>query len=186
MPQVNPNELVLVLGGARSGKSSWALKYVEERYHSYVFLATARVQDEEMAERVRLHKKSRGLEWGLLEEPLEVAEAIGTKCADYDCVLIDCATIWLSNVMIEKGDKEVLNYGKVFLEALAERKQAIVIVSNEVGMGVVPDHPLGRRFRDHAGFMNQEIAKMADKVVFMVAGLPMFLKRDREGSLSPE
>ncbi|MBW2067038.1 MAG: bifunctional adenosylcobinamide kinase/adenosylcobinamide-phosphate guanylyltransferase [Deltaproteobacteria bacterium] len=185
MPQVNSKELVLVLGGARSGKSSWALKYVEERYRSYVFLATARVQDEEMAQRVRLHKRSRGPEWGLLEEPLEVTEALRLKCGNYESVLMDCLTLWLSNVMLERGDEGVLSYAKVFLEALADRKQAIIVVSNEVGMGVVPEHPLGRRFRDYAGFMNQEIAKMADKVVFMVAGLPMFLKGDQDSSPSP-
>ncbi|MBW2029173.1 MAG: bifunctional adenosylcobinamide kinase/adenosylcobinamide-phosphate guanylyltransferase [Deltaproteobacteria bacterium] len=176
MPQGNPKELILVLGGARSGKSSWALKYVEEIYQSYVFLATARVRDEEMAERVKLHKNSRGPKWNLLEEPLEVPGTIRAKCGSYDCVLVDCLTIWLSNVMLEKGDEKVMTYGKALLEALASRPQAIILVSNEVGMGIVPEHALGRRFRDYAGFMNQEVAKLADKVVFMVAGLPMFLK----------
>lgn len=176
MPKENPEELMLVLGGARSGKSSWALKYAEENYQSYVFLAPARVQDEEMAERVKLHRDARGPGWDLLEEPLEAPEAIGLKCRGYDCVLMDCLTIWLSNVMLEKGYEEVLTYGKALLKVLADRQQAIILVSNEVGMGVVPEHLLGRRFRDYAGFMNQEVAKLADKVVFMVAGLPVFLK----------
>lgn len=181
MPHGSPKELTLVLGGARSGKSSWALRYAEERYGSYVFLATARVQDEEMAERVRIHKETRGPEWDVLEEPLEVSEAIRTKCGNYDSVLVDCLTVWLSNIMLEKGEEVVMTHGKALLGMLVERQQAIIIVSNEVGMGVVPEYPLGRRFRDYVGFMNQEIAKLADHVVFMVAGLPLFLKGGHDG-----
>ena len=169
-------ELVLVLGGARSGKSSWALHYTEENYLSYLFLATAQVQDEEMAERVRLHKESRGPKWNLLEEPLEIAEALKTKCNNFEAVLVDCLTIWLSNVLLNMGEESVGTYQRHLLNALAARNQNIILVSNEVGAGIIPDSPLGRKFRDLAGLLNQEVAELADRVIFMIAGLPMFLK----------
>jgi adenosylcobinamide kinase/adenosylcobinamide-phosphate guanylyltransferase len=169
-------ELVLVLGGARSGKSSWALRHVEDHYRSYLFLATARVGDEEMAERVRLHKASRGPRWRLLEEPLDIAGALKTKCGHVEAVLVDCLTLWMSNLLLEKGEGEVPRYLDDLLKALAARDRAVVIVSNEVGMGIVPESALGRRFRDLAGLFNQRVAGIADRVVFLAAGLPMFLK----------
>jgi adenosylcobinamide kinase/adenosylcobinamide-phosphate guanylyltransferase len=169
--------LVFVLGGARSGKSSWALRYAEERYRSLLFLATAEVGDEEMAERVRRHKASRGSGWRLLEEPLELDAAITGKCGEADAVVVDCLTVWLSNVMLKKGEGAVIPYVDRLLGALSKRKQALVVVSNEVGMGVVPPYPLGRIFRDHAGFLNQKVASMADEVYLMVAGLPVAIKR---------
>ena len=169
-------ELVFVLGGARSGKSSWALRYTEENYRSYLFLATAEVRDEEMAERVQLHQESRGPKWNLLEEPLEIAEALKAKCDNFEAVLVDCLTIWLSNVLLKTGEGGVSAYRHHLLEALAARKQNIIIVSNEVGTGIIPDSPLGRKFRDLAGLLNQEVAELADTVIFMIAGLPMYLK----------
>ena len=169
-------ELLLVLGGARSGKSSWALRYTEEHYHSYLYLATALIFDKEMAERVKQHQESRGPEWSLIEEPVEIAETLRTKCSNFDAVLADCMTIWLSNVLLQKGEKNIEPYQDSLLETLSARKQAIIIVSNEVGAGIVPENPLGRKFRDIAGQLNQKIAQLADKVVFMIAGLPMYLK----------
>ena len=169
-------ELVLALGGARSGKSSWALRYVEENYHSYVFLATAQVLDDEMAERVKLHQESRGPKWHLIEEPIEIPKTLKTKCSDFEAILIDCLTLWLSNIMLKMDDKEVSQYQDHLLEALSERKQAIIIVSNEVGTGIIPEFPMGRKFRDLAGQLNQEIAALADRVLFMIAGLPLALK----------
>ena len=169
-------ELVLVLGGTRSGKSLWALRYAEESYSSYLFLATARVLDEEMSERVKLHKESRGPNWNLLEEPVEIAEALRKKCRNLEAVLIDCLTVWLSNILLERGKEDIGIYQDRLLKALAERKQAIIVVSNEVGMGIVPDYPLGREFRDLAGQLNQRIAALADRVIFMAAGLPLYLK----------
>ncbi len=169
-------KLVLVLGGARSGKSLWALRYTEESYNSHLFLATARVLDEEMAERVKLHKESRGPNWNLLEEPVEIAEALRKKCNNLEAVLIDCLTVWLSNILLEMGKGDIGTYQERLLEALTARKQAIIIVSNEVGMGIVPDYPLGREFRDLAGQLNQKVAALADRVILMTAGLPMYLK----------
>ena len=170
-------EIALVLGGARSGKSSWALEYVENSYDSYIFLATAQVMDEEMANRVRLHKEARGPKWQLREEPLEIADILESSGCNVEAVLIDCMTIWLSNVLLKKGEEKVPVYQNALLEALARTDQSIIIVSNEVGTGIVPEHPLGRQYRDMAGYLNQKLSAVADKVVMTVAGLPIFLKQ---------
>lgn len=176
MSELPAKELILVLGGARSGKSSWALRYTEEHYNSFLFLATAEVLDEEMAERVRLHKKSRGPRWKLVEEPLRISEVLETKCVGSDAVLIDCLTVWLSNVLLKIGEGHITSYKDKLLNTLSQRKQTIVIVANEVGTGIVPEHPLGRKFRDYAGELNQKIAALADKVVVTIAGLPVCIK----------
>ena len=176
MTHSNKKEIVFVLGGARSGKSSWALEYTEKHYDSYMLLATAEVMDEEMADRVRLHKEVRGPKWQLREEPLEIAQVLETDVAGVEAVLIDCMTIWLSNVLLKQGEKKVPVYRNRLIEALAQTKASVIIVSNEVGTGIVPEHPLGRQYRDMAGFLNQQLAAAADKVVMTVAGLPIFLK----------
>lgn len=170
------NELVLVLGGSRSGKSSWALHYAQEHYESYRFLATAQVLDEEMAERVKRHKESRGPGWKVREEPLEIAEALGEASEGSDVVLVDCLTLWLSNVLLQLGEEHVDRYQQGLLRILSSRSQAVILVSNEVGMGIVPEYALSRRFRDLAGLLNQRVASLADKVVFLIAGLPVYLK----------
>jgi adenosylcobinamide kinase / adenosylcobinamide-phosphate guanylyltransferase len=169
-------ELILVLGGAKSGKSSWALQYTEARYRSFLFLATARSLDDEMAERIRLHKSSRGPDWQLIEEPVEIPEALRTRCGDVETVLVDCLTVWLSNVMFEKGVESIDFYRDDLLTTLSARDQNIIVVSNELGMGIVPENPIGRKFRDLSGQVNQHIAAIADTVVFLTAGLPMVLK----------
>lgn len=179
------NEIVLALGGSRSGKSSWALGYVERHYSSRVFLATAEILDEEMAERVRLHRESRGPEWTLLEEPLDLPGALQSRCPFADVVLVDCLTVWLGNVMIKEGRDRVAFYRDTLVETLAERKTSVVLVSNEVGMGVVPEYPLGRAFRDEAGMLNQAVAQTADRVVFLAAGLPLWLKGEEAASGRP-
>ena len=176
MSPSHEKELILVLGGARSGKSRFALQYAEAHYHSYLFLATARILDDEMADRVMLHKASRGETWQLLEEPLEVSEAIRTGCGGIEAVLLDCLTVWLSNVLLEKGEDAVRTYQKELLETLANRNKTIIIVSNEVGAGIVPENPLARKFRDLAGGLNQQVALIADKVILSVAGIPIYIK----------
>jgi len=176
MNKSKENDLLLVLGGARSGKSSWALRYAEEQYQRYIFIATAEVMDDEMVERVRLHKESRGPVWKLIEEPLNIDNAIETGCAHAEAVLIDCMTVWLSNVLLKRGKEEVTAYQNRLLEALSRRSQAVIIVSNEVGTGIVPEHPLGREFRDLAGILNQKLAAIADRVVLTVAGIPINIK----------
>jgi len=169
-------EIVLVLGGAKSGKSAWALQYAQENYRPCLFLATAEVRDDEMAERVRRHQAARGPEWRLVEEPLHIDETLETREAPDGVVLIDCLTVWLSNVLLQKGHEAVAAYEDRLLGALSARRQSVVLVSNEVGTGIVPEHPLGREFRDLAGVLNQEIAALADRVVLTVAGIPLFLK----------
>lgn len=176
MSDLPAKELILVLGGARSGKSSWALRYTEAQYRSFIFLATARALDDEMAERIRLHKSSRGPQWQLIEEPIEVSEAFRTRCGNVEAVLVDCLTVWLSNVMFEKGIENIDFYEEDLLKTLSMRERNIIVVSNELGMGIVPENPLGRKFRDLSGQINQNMAAMADKVVFLTAGLPMYLK----------
>lgn len=168
--------IILVVGGARSGKSSWALHYAEETYPSRVFLATAQIGDDEMAERVRLHQASRGPEWRLIEEPIDIDKALETDMAQVDVVLIDCLTIWLSNILLQKGRDAVDAHQSRLLAALSRRRQSVVMVSNEVGTGIVPEHPLAREFRDLAGTLNQKIAAVADTVVMTVAGIPVFIK----------
>jgi adenosylcobinamide kinase/adenosylcobinamide-phosphate guanylyltransferase len=180
MPGTSAKNFIFVMGGARSGKSSWALRYAEEHYDSYIYLATAEVLDEEMAERVRLHRELRNAKWGLVEEPLMIAEALETKCAGADAVLIDCLTVWLSNVLLKMGDEQVAAYEHSLFEAISRRKQTIIAVANEVGTGVVPEYALGRKFRDLAGSLNQRIAAMADKAFYMIAGLPMCLKGNQD------
>ncbi len=176
MPDSRNKELVLVLGGAKSGKSSWALRYAEERYASYIFMATAQALDSEMDERIKRHRETRGSQWGLIEEPLEVAKALIENCRGFEAVLLDCLTVWLSNVLSDKGEAEVGEYMHSLIEALKKTEQTIIMVSNEVGMGIIPNNPLGRKFRDLAGQLNQEVANTADKVILAVAGLPTYLK----------
>ena len=129
-----------------------------------------------MAERVRLHKASRGPKWKVIEEPLDIAEAIETRCSSTEAVLVDCLTLWLSNVLLKEGEKEVPSRMDRLLAVIARRKQCLVMVANEVGTGVVPAYASGRTFRDYAGFLNQRIASAADEVFFMIAGLPLRLK----------
>jgi adenosylcobinamide kinase/adenosylcobinamide-phosphate guanylyltransferase len=129
-----------------------------------------------MAERVRLHKESRGTKWTLLEESIEISDALLTRCNDFEAVLIDCLTVWLSNVLLKMGGEEIGLYQDRFLKTLSKRRQAIIMVSNEVGTGIVPEYAMGRRFRDLAGLLNQNMAAMADKVIFMIAGIPTYLK----------
>ena len=181
MPTSHEKELVLVLGGAKSGKSRFALQYAEAHYHSYLFLATARILDDEMADRIKLHQASRGEKWQLLEKPLEVSEAIKTECGDIEAILLDCLTVWLSNVLVEKGEEAVQTYQNELLETLANRNNTIIIVSNEVGAGIVPENPLARKYRDLAGGLNQQIAAIADKVILSVAGIPVYIKGDKIG-----
>ncbi len=177
MTHSSKKEITVVLGGARSGKSSWAQDYVEKNYNAYMFLATAEVMDEEMALRVDLHREVRGPKWQLTEEPLEIADVLTSRGVGVEAILIDCMTIWLSNVLLKKGAENVPIYQDKLLKALSTCDQSVVIVSNEVGSGIVPEHPLGRQYRDMAGSLNQKLAATADQAVLIVAGLPLFLKQ---------
>jgi adenosylcobinamide kinase/adenosylcobinamide-phosphate guanylyltransferase len=162
----------LVLGGARSGKSRYAEALIESAGDG-VYLATAQALDPEMEERIRRHRARRGKRWTTLEEPLDIAQAL-TAAAPGRPVLVDCLTLWLANLIA--AGRDVGRETDALVDALARRDGAVILVANEVGLGIVPENALARLFRDHAGRLNQRIAARADRVVFMAAGLPLVLK----------
>jgi adenosylcobinamide kinase/adenosylcobinamide-phosphate guanylyltransferase len=165
-------KLTLVLGGARSGKSRYAESLIAALPPPWTYVATAAAGDAEMAERIGVHRARRGSDWHTIEAPRALAQAFGV-CGKTP-VLVDCLTLWLSNLMLADADieKEIARMET----ALAAATAPLVLVANEVGYGIVPDHPLGRRFRDLQGLLNQRIAARADRVVLVVAGLPLVVK----------
>lgn len=163
--------LTLILGGARSGKSTRALALSAP---PRVFIATAEALDDEMAERIRRHQAERPGDWRLVEEPLEIAAAILREAAPGTTILVDCLTLWLSNLLHHGRDPEAET--AALLEALAAAPGRAILVSNEVGLGIAPATPLGRLFRDAQGRLNQAAASAASHVEFVAAGLPLTLK----------
>jgi adenosylcobinamide kinase/adenosylcobinamide-phosphate guanylyltransferase len=169
--------LTLIIGGARSGKSALALALAEAearaRGGAPVMLATAEALDEEMAERIARHRAERGPAWRTVEAPLDLAGALADLGAR-DAAVIDCLTLWLSNLMHAAADLEAA--GEALLAAVAACPAALVMVANEVGMGIVPENALARRFRDAAGRLNRRVADEADRVVVVFAGQALTLK----------
>lgn len=163
--------LTLVLGGARSGKSARALVLCSP---PRTFIATAEALDGEMADRIARHKAERPADWGLVEAPLDLSAAIATAGGQETTLLVDCLTLWLSNLMHHERDVEAET--EALLAAIAAAPGRVVLVSNEVGMGLAPMNALGRAFRDAQGRLNQRVAAAADLVEFVAAGLPMVLK----------
>lgn len=176
MNKTQNSHVVLILGGARSGKSRYAVHLAEKWFRKPLYLATAEALDEEMAERIEIHKKARGTRWSCTEEPLDVAGVLRRLPAEHDGVLLDCVTLWLSNVLIREGEDGFQQRRKELLSALRNVRHGVILVSNEVGMGIVPEAELGRKFRDLAGRLNQDLAAEADMVVLVTAGLPSILK----------
>jgi adenosylcobinamide kinase/adenosylcobinamide-phosphate guanylyltransferase len=166
--------LTLVLGGARSGKSRHAERLVLESGLAPVHVATAEALDPEMAVRIAEHKRRRGARWRTLEEPLDLVPVLQAECRPDRAVLVDCLTLWLTNLMVLGRPLPAEMEG--FVAALPRLQGALVLVSNEVGLGVVPTDAMARAFLDHAGWLHQRIAERADVVVFMAAGLPLRLK----------
>ena len=166
----------LVLGGARSGKSRYALDQARPA-GLVAFLATARAVDAEMAARIARHQAERPARWSTIESPVEVVAACRRAVRSHDLIVIDCVTIWMAN-LIERGDEDVavLAAADDLAKLMRERLVTLVIVSNEVGDGVHPPTPLGRRFRDLLGSVNQRLAAAADRVTLMVAGIPVTVK----------
>lgn len=176
MSQPGKPTVTFFLGGARSGKSRLALHHAASNYDRPLYLATCEPGDPEMRARVRRHQEERGARWQTVEEPLSVESVLLDPDLDADVVLLDCLTLWLTNVMLKLGAEQFEPRRDSLLAALRQPARPVVMVSNEVGMGIVPDSPLGREFRDLAGWLNQEVAKVADHVLFVVAGLPLVLK----------
>lgn len=165
----------LVLGGARSGKSDFALGLVERHAGARVYLATAEAGDGEMAARIARHRRRRENGWSTLEEPLDLAAALAS--AGGAAVLVDCLTLWVSNLM--GAGRDVERAADALVAALPALTGPVVFVSNEVGSGIVPDNALARAFRDHAGAVNQRVAAAAARVYLVAAGLPLLLKDQR-------
>lgn len=165
---------VLVLGGVRSGKSRMAQQWAEAASPMRIFIATAQTFDEEMRERIAHHQSARDSSWLTREAPLALAEAVRSSAGADRIVLVDCLTLWLSNIMLDgrDADREI----DTLVDALKTAEGPVVLVSNEVGQGIVPATPLGRRFRDEQGRLNQRIAEACDAVVLVAAGCPLLLK----------
>ena len=166
--------LVLALGGARSGKSRFALSRAERFGLPRLFLATGEAGDAEMAGRIARHRADRGERWPLVEEPRRVAEVLRHETAK--AIVVDCLTLWLANVLGDGPADSVAGEVDDLVEALAARRNAVVAVSNEVGLGIVPENALGRAFRDAAGRLHQRVADVADEVYLLVAGQPLRIK----------
>ena len=170
---------VLILGGAKSGKSGLALRLCNEFQGKKVFLATAKALDREMALRIERHKKERPSDWETIEEPLDLANVLAALDHDRIVVIVDCLTLWLNNLLMEYGDDtEAIERDIVrFLDALEGIENLVaVLVSNEVGSGIVPENPLARRFRDLAGSLNQRVASISRKVIMVWAAIPSMIK----------
>jgi adenosylcobinamide kinase/adenosylcobinamide-phosphate guanylyltransferase len=169
-----PTGAVLVLGGARSGKSAFAEKLVTDTGLSRHYLATGRAWDEEMRERIARHRSDRGEGWQTHEEPVDLVARLETLDDPANVILVDCLTLWVTNLMMEE---RVMTQEFARLAAFVPRARAkLVLVSNEVGLGIVPENRMARDFRDHSGRLHQAIAQSATEVYFIAAGLPLKMK----------
>ncbi|MBB5686506.1 bifunctional adenosylcobinamide kinase/adenosylcobinamide-phosphate guanylyltransferase [Sphingobium boeckii] len=169
-----PPHILFILGGARSGKSRYAQQRAEQLEGDLVYIATAQAWDDEMTARIARHQDDRGPRWATLEAPLALAAAIDAEGRSGRALLIDCLTLWASNLIFAERDAEAETVR--LLDALRGAPCPVILVSNEVGLGIVPDNALARRFRDVAGIINQAVAAAADEAVFIAAGLPIKLK----------
>jgi adenosylcobinamide kinase/adenosylcobinamide-phosphate guanylyltransferase len=176
--------VILVTGGGRSGKSLYAQRLGESLPGPRAFLATCPILDDEMRDRVRRHQEARqGRQWDTIEETLAVADVL-RRAENYQTVVVDCLTLWINNLMYESGDdvrqpteEDVAAQCRDLLAACRQRPGTVIFVTNEVGMGIIPENPVARHYRDLAGRCNQVIAGGADDVVLVVCGIPVFVKR---------
>lgn len=177
--QVNPNvqaNLIFVLGGARSGKSRFAL-HRSRRLSPRAFVATGEPFDQEMVNRIRKHQRSRGRGWETIEVPTKISDWLAAEGSDYASIVVDCLTLWLNNLLRDNvRPSQVPSHVREFLQAARACSGQVVVVSNELGLGLVPGDAISRAFRDAAGRMNQLVAAEADEVYFLVSGLPLRLK----------
>lgn len=165
-------KITLVTGGARSGKSALAERLTRRTGDSFFYIATAEPLDDEMRERIAHHRARRGDEWTTISEPIDLAGALNES--DTAPRLIDCLTLWLSNVLL--SDRDLDNETKQLLDTLKEQAHPVVLVTNEVGSGIVPENALARQYRDAAGRLNQQVAAVADEVYLSVSGCPLRIK----------
>ncbi|WP_420267028.1 bifunctional adenosylcobinamide kinase/adenosylcobinamide-phosphate guanylyltransferase [Candidatus Magnetominusculus dajiuhuensis] len=178
-------KIIFITGGSRSGKSSYALKLSGQQAGKKAFIATAEPLDDEMRLRIDAHKRQRSDVWETFEEPVRLSEMISELVESYDVILVDCLTLWLSNCLMREPFPEIGTVTKEIddfisrlkkLKATESKDKRLYLVSNEVGMSIVPDNKLARVFRDAAGLLNQQAAAVADEVYFVVSGLPLKLK----------
>lgn len=175
-------DVELILGGARSGKSSYAERLAKDSKRSVVYIATSEVKDDEMAKRVAMHKAQRPSEWLVVEEPFNLSQALVKYSRPDNCILVDCLTLWLSNSLFGQQQVEWPDIKSEFLATLASLPGQVLLVSNEVGCGVVPMGEMSRQFVDEAGWLHQAIAAQVSKVTLVTAGLPMKLKEEFDKS----
>ena len=172
------NKIIFVIGGCRSGKSKHALQTAEKMPgNRKIYIATCVPQDNEMKQRVARHQKERSQNWVTVEEPLHLPQALLENSPKADVMLVDCLTLWVSNLLMETDDEEKLEEAiSQLIDTLEKATCPIVLVSNEVGTGIVPENRLARQYRDIIGLANQAVAKTAGKVIWMVAGIPVTVK----------
>lgn len=171
------NRLIeLVIGGARSGKSSYAESVAKQSGKAVIYIATAEVGDQEMAQRIEKHKAQRPQEWQVIEEPLQLATVLKQYSREDNCLLVDCLTLWLSNCLFKGTGTSWQTYKSELLATLESLSGQVILVTNEVGCGIVPMGEVSRRYVDEAGWLHQAIAAQAEKVTLVTAGLPMSLK----------
>jgi len=170
--------IIFLTGGVRSGKSDTAQKWGEEIRGRRLYLATAEALDDEMRRRIARHQRSRADRWTTWEEPVHIGRVIERAADKYDVILIDCLTVWVSNLLYHAGGDEGLYETEVdvFLRAVEAVQGTVLVVSNEVGMGIVPDNACAREYRDRLGLLNQRIARKADRVYLVCSGIPLALK----------
>ncbi len=170
---------ILVLGGARSGKSRYALE-LASGFSRKTLIATLEPKDEEMAQRIASHRRARGADWRVMEEPLKLNRALRQAEKNSRVIVVDCLTLWLSNLLLAgKKESEIILELEKLCQIISRPGVAIILVSNEVGQGIVPADPLTRRFRDLQGRANQMLANVADQVYLLVAGIPVRIKGDK-------
>lgn len=167
----------LILGGIRSGKSRWAEQLAHTMQPSVTYIATAQAHDQEMQDRIQNHQKRRPLHWKLIEEPYSLGTQINNHQSPNCCLVIDCLTLWITNLLLHPDPLAWPQERALFLTALRDNQSSLIIVSNETGLGIIPLGELSRRFVDEAGVLHQELARQADTVIWMVAGLPQYLKK---------
>lgn len=171
----------LILGGARSGKSTLAERMATESRQEVFYVATATVSrsDEEMARRIRAHRERRPDSWQSIEEPVYLAETLTRYCAAGRFLIVDCLTLWLSNLLLMEEGRQFKQQTEALLSVLPDLPGNLVLVSNEVGLGIVPMGEISRRFQDESGWLHQQVAGLCDRVILTVAGLPLTLKGDK-------